>query len=54
MDWVQIIFYVAGGLAIFLYGMRLLSDGLQKLAADRLRRIMEKLTSNGHQTTLTI
>ncbi|MCB9481017.1 MAG: Na/Pi cotransporter family protein [Desulfobacteraceae bacterium] len=37
---------VIGGLGLFLYGMKLMSDGLQKSAGDGLRKILEKLTSN--------
>ncbi len=36
---------VAGGLGLFLYGMILMGEGLQKVAGDRLRRILEVLTS---------
>lgn len=35
-----------GGLALFLYGMQMMSDGLEKAAGDRLKQILEKLTSN--------
>ncbi len=41
-----IIFGLAGGLALFLYGMFTLSDGLQKLAGDRLKRTMELFTKS--------
>lgn len=34
-----------GGLALFLYGMNVLGDGLAKTAGGRLERILEKLTS---------
>jgi len=40
------IFSLVGGLAIFIYGMNFMSDGLQKLAGDKLRRIIEILTGN--------
>ncbi len=33
-----------GGLALFIYGMGLLSDGLKKAAGDKLRRILESMT----------
>ena len=46
MDFVQISFGLVGGLALFLYGMSLLSHGLQKAAGDRLRSWIEKLTNN--------
>lgn len=42
----QIVFGVAGGLALFLYGMNLCSDGLQRASGSALKRILSKLTSN--------
>ena len=44
---------VLGGLAMFLYGMALMSDGLQKSAGDRLRAFMAKMTSNAFKRVLT-
>lgn len=35
-----------GGLALFLYGMHLLGEGLEKMSGGRLEGILEKLTSN--------
>ena len=35
-----------GGLGLFLYGMNLMGDGLQKSAGSKLKRIIELLTSN--------
>ncbi len=35
-----------GGLAMFLYGMNTMGQGLEKLSGSRLERILEKLTSN--------
>lgn len=35
-----------GGLALFLYGMTIMGEGLTKLSGGRLERILEKLTSN--------
>ena len=35
-----------GGLALFLYGMQMMSDGLEETAGDRMEKILEKLTSN--------
>ena len=40
------LFGLLGGLGLFLYGMRILSDGLQKIAGDRMRRILAALTEN--------
>lgn len=35
-----------GGLALFLYGMHTMGEGLTKVSGGRLERILEKLTSN--------
>lgn len=35
-----------GGLALFLYGMQMMSDGLEDAAGDKMKQILEKLTSN--------
>lgn len=35
-----------GGLALFLYGMRMMSSGLEAAAGDKLKGLLEKLTSN--------
>lgn len=35
-----------GGLALFLYGMSLMSQGLEKLAGGKLESILKKMTSN--------
>ncbi len=42
----QIIVTLFGGLAIFIYGMNLMSDGLQKAAGDKMRNILAMLTKN--------
>src|SRR5450756_2685475 len=45
------------GLSFFLYGMKLLGDGLQKAAGDSLRRILQALTNrpiNGVLVGLTV
>ena len=44
---------ILGGLAMFLYGMALMSEGLQKSAGDRLRAFMAKMTSNAFKRVLT-
>lgn len=41
-----IVIPVFGGLGLFLYGMNMMGDGLQKAAGDRLRRLIEVLTNN--------
>ena len=35
-----------GSLALFLYGMKTMSEGLQKFAGDRLRKILTAMTTN--------
>ena len=35
-----------GGLALFLYGMQMMSDGLENIAGNRMKQILEKLTAN--------
>lgn len=35
-----------GGLALFLYGMQMMSDGLESAAGNKMKTILEKLTAN--------
>lgn len=42
----EMILAMVAGLGLFLYGMKLMSDGLQKVAGAKLRMILEKLTTN--------
>lgn len=35
-----------GGLALFLYGMQMMSSGLEAAAGNRMKKILERLTSN--------
>ena len=35
-----------GGLALFLYGMQMMSNGLEDAAGNRMKQILEKLTAN--------
>ncbi len=35
-----------GGLSLFLYGMKMMSDGLETMAGNKLQSILEKLTTN--------
>lgn len=37
---------ILGGLGLFLYGMNLMGEGLQKAAGEKLKKIIEMLTSN--------
>lgn len=40
------ILMLLGGLALFLYGMQMMSNGLETAAGNKMKRILEKLTSN--------
>ncbi|NLY71434.1 MAG: Na/Pi cotransporter family protein [Clostridiales bacterium] len=40
------VFLLLGGLGLFLYGINMMSDGLESLAGDRMRRTLEILTNN--------
>ena len=43
---ITLIISLLGGLALFLYGMQMMSEGLENVAGDRMEHILEKLTSN--------
>ena len=40
------ILMLLGGLALFLYGMQMMSNGLETAAGNKMKSILEKLTSN--------
>ena len=42
----ETIFGLAGGLAMFLFGMNMMSEGLQKAAGDKMKKILAMLTKN--------
>lgn len=42
----QIIFGLVGGLAIFIFGMNMMSECLQKVAGDKMKKILGLLTKN--------
>jgi len=46
VNWLALIYGLVGGLGLFLYGMKMMSEGLQKSAGSSLRNILEKLTTN--------
>ena len=52
MDIFQI-FTLLGALGMFLYGMNLMSSGLQKASGDKLRRFLSAMTSNPFKGVLT-
>ena len=42
----EIVLSMAGGLGLFLFGMRVMSDSIEKVAGAKLRRILEIFTTN--------
>ena len=45
-DWVQLLLGLFGGLALFLGGLQLLSEGMKKAAGQALKTVLAKLTTN--------
>ncbi len=46
MESLLLIINLLGGVGIFLYGMKLMGDGLENLAGEKLKGIFDKLSSN--------
>ena len=46
MDTFMNLLSLVGSLGLFLYGMKIMSEGLQKFAGDRLRNILAAMTKN--------
>ncbi|MCR5451018.1 MAG: Na/Pi cotransporter family protein [Lachnospiraceae bacterium] len=46
------LFALVGGVGLFLYGMTLMSSGLQNVAGDKMREILESVTSNRFKSVL--
>ena len=46
------VFTLLGGLAFFLYGMNVMSTGLEKMAGGKLEKILKKMTSNPFKSLL--
>ena len=42
-----------GALGMFLYGMKIMSEGLQKAAGDRMQKILSSMTNNRFMGVLT-
>lgn len=47
------IFQIAGSLGLFLYGMKILSEGLQKATGNKMKSILNMMTSNRLMAVLT-
>jgi phosphate:Na+ symporter len=53
MEFIINIFSLVGSLALFLFGMKTMSEGLEKFAGDRLRSILAAMTKNRVMGVLT-
>lgn len=42
----QVIFQALGGLGMFLFGMKIMSEGLQKVAGKKLRQFLNMVSNN--------
>lgn len=43
---ISMILALLGGLALFLFGMKMMSDGLEQASGDKIKHILEKITAN--------
>lgn len=50
---ISTIFKLLGSLGVFLYGMRVMSDGLQKVAGNKLQSVLNYMTNNRIAAVLT-
>jgi len=50
---IEIIFFVLGGLGVFLFGLDLMSDSLKNIAGNRLKSFIEKATNTPLRAILT-
>ena len=46
------VFSLLGGLALFLYGMNMMGDGLEKISGGKLEQILEKMTDKTYKGVL--
>ncbi len=46
MDYTGMTINTLGGLAMFLFGMKVMSEGLQKVAGEKMRHVLSAMTSN--------
>ena len=43
---VELVLSLLGGLALFMYGMQMMSTNLEAVAGNRMKQILERLTAN--------
>ncbi|MDR1301326.1 MAG: Na/Pi cotransporter family protein [Treponema sp.] len=53
MKYLDIIFRIVGSLGLFLYGMKVMSDGIQHTAGSKLQRVLSFMTGNRVTAVLT-
>ena len=53
MDIISTLLKITGSLCLFLYGMRVMSDGIQRAAGDRLQRFLNIMTGNRFMAVFT-
>lgn len=53
MNAILTIFQIAGSLGLFLYGMKILSDGLQKATGEKMKSFLQLMTKNRFLSVLT-
>ena len=53
MDIVFQVLKLLGSIGLFLYGMTLMSEGLQKVAGEKMRNVLAAMTSNSFKRVLT-
>jgi phosphate:Na+ symporter len=53
MTIISVLLRISGGLCLFLFGMKVMSDGIQQGAGDRLKRVLNFMTGNRFIAVLT-
>ncbi len=45
MNWLEVVLGLVGGLALFLFGMNLMGEGLERLAGSKMKSILARMTA---------
>ncbi len=53
MNYIEVLLRILGSLGLFLYGMKIMGDGIQKAAGDRLQRALDLMTGTRIAAILT-
>ena len=53
MEYAKAFFSIAGSLGLFLYGMKVMSDGIQQAAGQRMQKVLSFMTGNRLSAVLT-